>query len=255
MEFLGDAEKLSGLSTELLKELFQDQKKLCGKKIFDFLPEYKNKYLEMNGSYIRKDILKSLDAKSLAEGKFIPHPYIPVEIDNYGTIKYLGDILEEKCIKNGDGYPYVNVLYEIEKLRNERKENKKRENKLSTPIVEKAVEYENKKYPINRYGDWPWHPCIQIGVTDNSKIINLYPKDNGYPNVNFGNIFKEKINNGIKFVEIPIHIYRLVAETWLENPDYCKYKTPHHISNNGYDNSIYNLMWVTDVQHKIIENR
>jgi hypothetical protein len=247
MELLGDAYKLSGLPTEFLKKLFQDQEKIGEKKLLDFFPkELRENYLKKWGvDYIFRNGINR--EKSLDEERFEPHPYIPIWVSNYGKIRYSDAILEEKEYRNG--YSYINVPYEIERLRNERNENKQLVNKLTTPIVEDVVEYENEKYPINKQGDWPWHPCVQIGVTDNTKIINLYQGDK------FGKIFKEKYNNGIKFVEIPIHIYRLVAETWLENPDYNKYKIVHHISNNGYDNSIYNLMWVTDVQHKIIENR
>jgi tetratricopeptide (TPR) repeat protein len=76
-------------------------------------------------------------------------------------------------------------------------------------------------------------------------------------------------NNGYLFVDIKSKgeiisdkVYRLVAETWLDKPDlndhplkdsksYC-YNTVHHISNNGYDNRLENLMWVTEWQHAMI---
>jgi len=65
-------------------------------------------------------------------------------------------------------------------------------------------------------------------------------------------------NNGYLFIDIKSSektisekVYRLVAETWLERPDLC-YNTVHHISNNGYDNRIENLMWVTEWQHAMI---
>jgi len=45
------------------------------------------------------------------------------------------------------------------------------------------------------------------------------------------------------------YVYRLVAETWLENPNHELYNTVHHISNNGMDNRKENLMWVTKAQH------
>jgi predicted TPR repeat methyltransferase len=75
-------------------------------------------------------------------------------------------------------------------------------------------------------------------------------------------------NNGYLFVDIKSKrktiqekVYRLVAETWLEIPDLkwlpkkhkgFRYNTVHHISNNGYDNRIKNLMWVTEWQHAMI---
>jgi hypothetical protein len=245
MEILGDVEKLSGLSTDLLKKLFQDQMEWREKRMLDFFPKYIKGYLEINGCYIRKEIEIDFE-KPLDKERFEPHPYIPIQASNYGNIKYSGMILEKK--EHKEGYIYVNVPYEIDRLKNEQKENKRSENKLATPTVEDVVEYENEIYPINKQEMWwPWHPCICIGVTDDSKIINLHKY--------FGKMFKEKINNGIKFVEITIYVYRLVAETWLGNPDYDKYKFVHHITNNGNDNSIYNLMWVTSSQHAILENR
>jgi len=75
-------------------------------------------------------------------------------------------------------------------------------------------------------------------------------------------------NNGYLFVDIKSmgknvseKVYRLVAETWLERLDIKGqskiekndwYNTIHHISNNGYDNRIENLMWVTEWQHAMI---
>ncbi|MDR0312094.1 MAG: hypothetical protein LBI14_00705 [Treponema sp.] len=47
-------------------------------------------------------------------------------------------------------------------------------------------------------------------------------------------------------------VYRLVAETWCENPNMDFYNQVHHISNNGYDNRKENLLWVTETQHKKI---
>jgi hypothetical protein len=47
-------------------------------------------------------------------------------------------------------------------------------------------------------------------------------------------------------------VYRLVAETWCERPDTNVYNTVHHISNNGMDNRVYNLLWVTKDQHRQI---
>jgi hypothetical protein len=90
-------------------------------------------------------------------------------------------------------------------------------------------------------------------ISDGNKILPQYdPQNNGYLFVDIkgtrGN-FQEKV-------------YRLVAETWLDHPDnfWAKdpsenagnYNTVHHISNNGYDNRIENLMWVTRWQHAMI---
>jgi len=44
-------------------------------------------------------------------------------------------------------------------------------------------------------------------------------------------------------------VYRLVAETWCERSDTNVYNIVHHISNNGMDNRVSNLLWVTAKQH------
>lgn len=49
--------------------------------------------------------------------------------------------------------------------------------------------------------------------------------------------------------ELPkIHVYQMVAETFLEKPDSGEYQI-HHITNNGYDNSVGNLIYLTKEQH------
>jgi hypothetical protein len=48
------------------------------------------------------------------------------------------------------------------------------------------------------------------------------------------------------------YVYRLVAKTWCDRPDPNLYTTVHHISNNGMDNRVENLMWVTCEQHREI---
>jgi hypothetical protein len=55
----------------------------------------------------------------------------------------------------------------------------------------------------------------------------------------------------VKFSNRSQLVYRLVAETWCERP-FSKYNTVHHISNNGMDNRVSNLLWVTPEQHKDI---
>jgi hypothetical protein len=50
---------------------------------------------------------------------------------------------------------------------------------------------------------------------------------------------------------IPDLVYRLVAETWVIKNDE-KLNIVHHISNNGYDNTRENLMWVNYWQHILL---
>jgi hypothetical protein len=102
------------------------------------------------------------------------------------------------------------------------------------------------------------HPKKDIEVSNLGRvkqgncILEQYdPKNDGYLFVN------------IKSTSEPFFekVYRLVAETWLERPNVNEiqrvqkneyYNTVHHISNNGYDNRIENLMWVTEWQHAMI---
>ena len=139
----------------------------------------------------------------------------------------------------------------------------------------KAREYEKPKLPkpinINN---------IPIHKNKNSKLLKRevfkkHPKKDvkvsNFGRVKRGNCILEQYdpqNNGYLFVDIKStkktvseKVCRLVAETWLERPDIKGqskdkknewYNTVHHISNNGYDNRIENLMWVTEWQHAMI---
>jgi hypothetical protein len=109
-----------------------------------------------------------------------------------------------------------------------------------------VFDYEEENIDKKENEKFEWHPKIQIGVSNLGKIRNSY--NSKY----YGKYFK-KIDN--KFVRIPIYVYRIVAETWIENPCYSIYNIVHHISNNGYDNTIFNLMWVNKKQHIEIEKK
>ena len=57
----------------------------------------------------------------------------------------------------------------------------------------------------------------------------------------------------IVFYDLPIKrhaffTYRLIAETWCNNPNPYVYTTVHHIGNDSYDNK-NNLLFVTQKQH------
>jgi hypothetical protein len=47
-------------------------------------------------------------------------------------------------------------------------------------------------------------------------------------------------------------VHRLVALPWLNNNKGDDYRAIHHINNNGYNNSIKNLLVVTPAQHEMI---
>lgn len=53
-------------------------------------------------------------------------------------------------------------------------------------------------------------------------------------------------------------IYQLVAETWLEKPiGICSdcILDVHHITNNGYDNGVENLIWLNRCDHSRIDHK
>jgi len=73
---------------------------------------------------------------------------------------------------------------------------------------------------------------------------------------------KNHPNGGWLWLECPefssLHhkyVYQLVTDTWLgPNPGNKKdgYYERHHINNNGYDNRVTNLIWLTAEEHKKI---
>jgi hypothetical protein len=91
----------------------------------------------------------------------------------------------------------------------------------------------------------------------NNEILEQYDPDEddkwkcGY--------LKVKIK-GIRKPEIEKLVYKLVGETWLKKPvnnwypsdNAYNYNIIHHITNNGYDNRVENLIRVTKWQHKMI---
>ena len=107
------------------------------------------------------------------------------------------------------------------------------------------------------------HPNLDILASNfgrvkyNNKILEQFdPQANnkwkcGYLFVKIKGIGKREINK---------LVYKLVAETWLKKPvnDWdpsdkaFDYSVVHHITNNGYDNRVENLMYVTNWQHAMI---
>lgn len=49
-------------------------------------------------------------------------------------------------------------------------------------------------------------------------------------------------------------VYQMVAKAFFGTPPSEGYAV-HHITNNGYDNSVGNLIYLTDEQHAIVEHR
>jgi hypothetical protein len=125
---------------------------------------------------------------------------------------------------------------------------------------------EKKPYkPFLKYGDEYYHEYKGLQLINN-EIFCEYPmflelKVSNMGRVMFKNeILPQKKESEEKYdylsVTVPgysnfIYVYKLVAETFLlkDNPDREKYKIIHHISNNGFDNRVINLLYVTKEQH------
>jgi glycerophosphoryl diester phosphodiesterase len=123
----------------------------------------------------------------------------------------------------------------------------KREYKYRTPIAHELID-EAKNVLEIKYEHYDEHPYLGICINKRRLVFTIDYKSQR-------KIFfaTSETRNGDKIISIPIYVYRLVAETWKEKPE--GYTEVHHIINNGYDNTIFNLMWVTHDQHKIIEKR
>jgi len=220
---------------------------LLGTYTLEYLKfKYKQKFLTENKFFIVNGcpIHENDNINDLEGEYFKKHPYLPIYASNYGRIKDNKKVIKQNIIK--EGYLYVFIKCNTEILKYETwEENFKMENGLNTPIIQEVVEYDEIEKNKLEKEKFEWHPNIQIGVSNYGNIKNNY---NGKY---YGKYFKILEN---KYVNIPFYVYRIVAETFIENPNYKCYTDVHHISNNGYDNSLYNLLWVTKDQHNKIEN-
>jgi hypothetical protein len=104
--------------------------------------------------------------------------------------------------------------------------------------------------------------CLSIELLEGEKL-EKHPYENVFVS-NLGRIFSidkkmvykqepdpyKSENYDYLYVRVPylLKVYRLVAETWCKKPNE-KYNIVHHISNNGFDNRVENIMWVTPEQH------
>ena len=79
-------------------------------------------------------------------------------------------------------------------------------------------------------------------VKIDDRVQRQYQEDYGY--------LKVRINEKHSYL-----VYRFVAETWCNCPaeDTLGKWQVHHIDNNGFDNRPYNLIWVTNEEHKTID--
>jgi len=165
--------------------------------------------------------------------------------------------IDYEHIRIFDGCPQWLTSLSIDELRSKAKE-------FCKPDLPKGVEINGKIIHEDRSIEllcdeetFLPHPEIDVHVSNfgrvkcNNEILEQIDPDKNNP-WKSGYLFVD-----IKGIKEPLKVYRLVAETWLKKPnnDYdpsekaYDYTIVHHISNNGYDNRIENLMWVTNWQH------
>ena len=102
---------------------------------------------------------------------------------------------------------------------------------------------DNKDLRISNLGRVKFH----------NTMLNFIDKEylNGYLYLDFENFeHKPKIRDR--------YVYQMVASTWLLKPEtYCqnsKYEV-HHISNDGYNNCVENLIYLTEYEHSQINHK
>ena len=189
----------------------------------------------------KKSVYENDSIKSLDEEIFEKHPNLNLYVSNYGRIKEKEIILKQEVEK--EGYLYISLFYPSFMFDNDIVS--KKEYKIYTPSIvynKIDVDKEIELIYMERYVS---HPFINIHRNKRGVFFSI-DKNHKY----FYKICTDK--NGVEGFFIPIYVYRLVAETWITKPK--GYTEVHHIINNGYDNTIYNLMWVTRSQHNLIEH-
>ena len=87
--------------------------------------------------------------------------------------------------------------------------------------------------------DWPRDPRIKVSNKGN---VVSYKRGFGYPlKVVYQHDGYQKVNVS----RPPQYVHRLVAETWIDNPNPNYYTQVNHINGDKDDNSVENLEWVT----------
>jgi len=231
----------------------------------DYSPDFlKNLYFNSRGVEFR--VFNNTDNESFFNEAFLnvfakEHPFLKIMVGWAGNVfiytmeKEKGDYKELDIKEQNNGHLYVDLHYSIEKLNNELDKSFEgsqytEKNKYWTPVVCPMIEVdENITYTKGE--KYILHPFIRIGKT----LSGHYFSDDYYNNNKryFYKIFNDEKKGD--YISIPIYVYRLVAEAFLNNPNPRKYNQVHHILNNGYNNCALNLMWVTDEQHCWLEGR
>jgi hypothetical protein len=220
--------------------------KILGKLPIDYLQHlYEQKLITENFKINSKRVYEDDDLELYNGEIFRKHKNTGVCVSNYGRIKLGKNIVKQKIEK--EGYLYTDILYNISSF--DKDLIGKKQYKYRTPIACKVITIDNNIVSIYRE-KYDEHPYLQIYRNKRGLFFSMdYENKNKY----FYKVLTTSTNE--KFISIPIYTYRLVAETWIQNPDTKIYNQVHHIINNGYNNTIFNLMWVTYEQHKIIEKR
>ena len=91
--------------------------------------------------------------------------------------------------------------------------------------------------------EWPQDPRIKVSNKGN---VVSYKRGSGYPLKKSHNAdCYQKVAAG--YHGFPQLVHRMVAETWIDNPNDCK--EVNHINGDKSDNRVENLEWVTRSQN------
>lgn len=90
--------------------------------------------------------------------------------------------------------------------------------------------------------DWPQDPRIK--VSNKGRVVS-YKRGSGYPlKVSHSTCGYQRVH---AVHSSPQYVHRLVAETWLDNPNH--YSDVNHINGDKTDNRMENLEWTSHSQN------
>jgi len=162
-------------------------------------------------------------------------------------------------INRPEGYiEYCKTLFNLQQqLKNSKAEDIiKSDNKEDYPTFnlqpDNLIGEEWKKIELSGYTKYE---CSNKGrVKYNGKIVpqkNINEQMAGYlilDKEEYKKLYPDSTNSNMTQSEF---VYSLIAKAWLGKIDNDGYHI-HHVTNNGYDNSIENLVLLTAVEHSIV---